>query len=156
MCWQSPIPCILCFVCPNNGQQFVTFQELARCLVGEEERATPNVVMNETLLSLFLTKIFYGIWPEDIAHQALGWWFSESVKLSDVVQGVKIGGETAVNTEELFVHDCCQWQSTEGVHACFIDSFRVFAFAWTWYICEAVLWIKVEVVNDVHSSLKVK
>ena len=53
--------CILCFMCSNNGQQFVTFQELARCLVGEEERATPNVVVNETLLSLFLTKIFYGI-----------------------------------------------------------------------------------------------
>jgi hypothetical protein len=40
------------------------------------------VVMDEAIGSLFCSKVFNGIGPEDIAHQAVGWRFPEAVDLS--------------------------------------------------------------------------
>jgi hypothetical protein len=50
--------------------------------------------------------------------------------VSDVIKGMQLGGETTMDTEELFVHDSSKGQCTEGRHACVVDSFGVLSFAW--------------------------
>lgn len=43
----------------------------------------------------------------------------------EIVQGVKLWRQSAVDAEELLVHDGCQWQGTERFHAGLIHIFRV-------------------------------
>jgi len=45
-----------------------------------------------------------------------------------VIQSVELGTQTAVYTQELLVHDRCQRQCAERVHACFIDRLGVLVF----------------------------
>ena len=46
-----------------------------------------------------------------------------------VVQGMQLRTQTTVNAEELLVHDCCQWQCAEGLHACLVDILGVLVLA---------------------------
>jgi hypothetical protein len=34
-----------------------------------------------------------------------------------------------MNTEELLVHDSCEWQRTERLHTCVVDTFTVLVLA---------------------------
>jgi hypothetical protein len=43
---------------------------------------------------------------------------------------VELGRETAVNTQELLVHDSGEGEVAEGVHAGVVDCFGVFVLAW--------------------------
>lgn len=62
------VPSILRFVCPNNREKIVLFQECAGGRVGEEVRASANVVVNKEFRSLFLTKFFKWISPQYVTH----------------------------------------------------------------------------------------
>lgn len=39
------------------------------------------MVMNKAVRGLFLAEVFYGIRPQDVAHQTLSRWFTEPVNL---------------------------------------------------------------------------
>lgn len=75
-------PCILGLVCSNDGEEVVSFQELAGCLIAgifthplglggwcerenprEEVRAPPDVVVHETIRGLLCAEVFDGIGP---------------------------------------------------------------------------------------------
>jgi hypothetical protein len=47
-----------------------------------------------------------------------------------VVQGLKLWRQTAMNAKELLVHDCAKRQCAKGLHALVVDHFRIFVFAW--------------------------
>lgn len=49
--------------------------------------------------------------------------------VTDVIERLQLGGETAVDTEELFVHDSSQGQRAERLHARIVESLRVLALA---------------------------
>lgn len=72
---------VLGFVCSNDGKEIVFFEESACGGIGEEVGASSDMVVNEEFRCLFLTELLERIGPEDVAHQAMGWWFSEAVNL---------------------------------------------------------------------------
>lgn len=47
----------------------------------------------------------------------------------DIFEGMQLGAESTVNTEELFVHDRRQRQRTEGFQTCLVDPFTIFVLA---------------------------
>ena len=75
------IPSILCFMCPNDGEDVVLFEKIASRWVGEEIRASSDVVVDEVFASLFLAEFFKRICPENVAHKSMGGWLPESVNL---------------------------------------------------------------------------
>lgn len=85
--------------------------------------------MNKELACLLLTKVLQGICPQDIAHETMCRRLSEAVDGLDVFQGMQLRTEAAVNAEELLVHDRRQRESTEGLHAGFVNSFGVLVLA---------------------------
>lgn len=72
---------VLRFMGTNDRQQVVLLQERASSGVGEEVRTASDMVVDEILLRLFLTKVLQRVCPEKIAHETVGWWLSESVNL---------------------------------------------------------------------------
>ncbi len=48
---------------------------------------------------------------------------------TDVIKGVELGRETAVDTEKLLVHDGGQREGAERLHARIVDALRVLALA---------------------------
>jgi len=46
-----------------------------------------------------------------------------------IIKGMEFGGKSAVDTEELFVHDSCKRQRAEGFHAGIVDALRVLVLA---------------------------
>lgn len=54
---------------------------------------------------------------------------TEVTHVSDVVHGKKLGGKSAMDAQELFVHDGGERKGAEGFHACIVYSFRVFVLA---------------------------
>ena len=51
--------------------------------IREEVRASSYVIVNKTVGSLFLTKVFDGVRPQDITHETLGGWLAEAVDLRE-------------------------------------------------------------------------
>lgn len=62
---------ILGLVGADNGEKIILLQEGAGGRVREEVRATSDMVVQEVVAGLFLTKVFEGIGPEDVAHETL-------------------------------------------------------------------------------------
>lgn len=81
------IASILGFVGPDNGEKVVLFEEVAGGRIRKEVGAASNVVMHVELASLFLAEFFKRIGPEDIAHQAMSWRFSEAIDLIRSARG---------------------------------------------------------------------
>jgi hypothetical protein len=54
---------ILGFVCANDGKQIVLFEESTGGRVREEIRAAPDVVVDEEIVSLLLSKLFERVSP---------------------------------------------------------------------------------------------
>lgn len=48
--------------------------------------------------------------------------------LSHVVERMDLGGETAVDAEELLVHQGGQWKAVERLHAGVVDALRILDF----------------------------
>ena len=88
--------------------------------------------MDEAVGCLLLPEILDGVRPEDITHEALSGWLAETVDLArddesrknlqqrsrstyvaDIIECLEFGRKTAVNAEELLVHDGSKRQSTE-------------------------------------------
>lgn len=82
-----PVSGILGFMGADDGKKVVLFKEAACSGVGEKIRAASNVVVNEELLRFLLAKLFKRIRPENVAHQAMSWRFSEAVDSLDVFEG---------------------------------------------------------------------
>lgn len=82
-------------------------------MLPEEVRAATDMIMHKELGRLFLSKLFQGISPQKIAHQAMCWWLPEAVDLAQVVKSVELGRKTSVNAQELLVHDRSQGQRAE-------------------------------------------
>ena len=76
------ISSILRFVCSDDGEEVVLFEEIACSWIGEEVRTSSNVVVNVELSSLLLSEFFQWVSPENVAHQAVSRRFSESINLS--------------------------------------------------------------------------
>jgi hypothetical protein len=70
------------FVCSNNGEKVVLFQERASGRIRKEVGAAANAVVDEEIASLFLAKFFERIGPKDIAHKTVGRGFAETINLS--------------------------------------------------------------------------
>ena len=100
--------------------------------VREEVRTASDVIVDEAVGCLLLTEIFNRVRPKHVAHQALSGWLAETVDLArddelrnnlkkrsrstyvtDIIECLEFGRETAVNAEELLVHDGSKRQSTE-------------------------------------------
>ena len=47
----------------------------------------------------------------------------------DVLEGVQLGAQAAVNAEKLLVHNRRQRQATEGFDTCIVNPFAIFVFA---------------------------
>lgn len=95
------------------------------------------------------------IWirPKQIADGTLMGNFLHSVKLTNLVEGVDWGGETTMETEDLTLYHCCQWEVVEELCECFphirisilsqtliieavpISIDRIKVIAYTWVIC---------------------
>jgi hypothetical protein len=95
------------------------------------------MVVDEEFLRLFLAKLFQWISPKDIAHKAMSRRFSEAIDLRvsvgglalpdwpityrlEVLKGVQLWAQAAMNAEKLLVHDCSKRKSAERFHACFV------------------------------------
>lgn len=78
------VPCILGFVGSDDGQEVVFLEEGACGRIREEVRTSAHVIMNEELRRLLLPKLFQRIGPEDVAHQAVCWWFAKAINLNMV------------------------------------------------------------------------
>lgn len=103
------------------------------------------MVVDEVFPSLFLTKLFQRIGPENIAHQTMSGGFAETINLSglapcptlarssthglDVFQCMQLRAQTSVYTQKLFVHDCGERQRAESIHTCIVDLLGVFVLA---------------------------
>lgn len=86
------------------------------------------MVMDEAFVCLFRAKVFQRVSPEQIAHKPVCWWLPEAIDLpcitrfrhcqctnpntrtyvSQVVQRLQLGRETAMDAEKLLVHDGAQ------------------------------------------------
>jgi hypothetical protein len=75
---------ILGFVGAYYREKVILLEECACGRVGEEVRASSNVVMDEEIGCFLLTKLFQWIGPEDVAHQALSGRFPETINLRPV------------------------------------------------------------------------
>jgi len=75
------VACILSFMRTDDGQQVIFFEETARCGIGEEVRATADIIVDKELLRLFLSEVFQRIRPQDVAHQSVSWGFAKSINL---------------------------------------------------------------------------
>lgn len=58
-----PVTSVLGFVSANYRKKIVLLEKMTRCGVRKEEGATTNVVVNEELRSLLLTKLFERVSP---------------------------------------------------------------------------------------------
>lgn len=81
---------ILGFVSSDDRQEVVFLEEIASSRIGEEVRATSHVIVDKVFGGFFLTKFFQWISPKDIAHQAMGGGFSETINLG-IVRSVIVG-----------------------------------------------------------------
>ena len=79
------------------------------------------MVVNEEFAGLLLAELLQRICPQDVAHEAVGRRFAESVNLEvltdlleldlkttytfDIVQRMQLRAETAMYAKELLVHD---------------------------------------------------
>ena len=64
----------------------------------KEVRATANVVVDEGVSSFLGAEVLDGVCPEDVAHQTVSRWFTETIKGANIVKGLKLGGEAAMDT----------------------------------------------------------
>ena len=85
--------------------------------------------MSKVFVGLLVSVVFKRIRPEEIAHGSKWWRLLEPVQLSYIVQSVYLGREAAMNAQELLVHERRQRQAIERLHACIVNAFRVFDFA---------------------------
>lgn len=69
--------------------------------------------MYKEFRSLFLSKFFQRIGPQEIAHQSMCGRLPEAVDLAQVIKSVQLGRESTVNAEELLVHHSGQRERTE-------------------------------------------
>jgi hypothetical protein len=119
----------LSLVSTNDGKQVILLKETACRWIGEEVRAAANMIVNEELLRLFLSEFFQRISPEDVAHETVGWWFSEAIDLQvltenrfaeatttyrlDIFESVQLGTQSTMDAEKLLVHDGSKRKSAE-------------------------------------------
>ena len=136
---------ILRLMSADNGKQIILLQECTCCWVRKEVGTTSNVVVDKIFLRLLLTKVFQRIRPQYIAHEPMGRWFSKSVDLRDVsimqdvslkctyaldiLQGMQFRTQTAMNAEELLVHDSGKRERAERLHARFVYCLGVLVLA---------------------------
>ena len=59
---------ILSFVCSDDREEIILFEEVASGGVGEEVGASSDVIVHEVLARLLLAELLERICPEDIAH----------------------------------------------------------------------------------------
>ena len=85
--------------------------------------------MNEEVACLLLTEFLQRVGPENIAHQTVSGGFLKAIDSFDILKGVQLWAETAVDTEELLVHDRRQRQRAERFDAGLVDLFAVFMLA---------------------------
>lgn len=85
--------------------------------------------MHKKFRRFFLSKLFQGIGPQKIAHQAMCWWLPETVDLAQVVKSVELRRKTTMNAQELLVHDRSQRQRAEGLHTGIIHPLGVLVLA---------------------------
>jgi hypothetical protein len=129
----------------DDGEQIVLLEESASGRIREEVRASSDVVVNKEVVGFLLPKLFEWVGPEDIAHQSVCGWLTETINLDklvkskqlstiatyalQIIQSVEFGAQTAVYAQELLVHDCGQRQCAERVHASLVYGFRVLVLA---------------------------
>ena len=75
---------ILGLVSTDDRKEVVFLEEVAGGWVGEEVGTAANVVVDKVFGSLFLTEFFQWVGPEDVAHESLSWWLTETVDLGFV------------------------------------------------------------------------
>lgn len=140
-------------VCSNNREQVVALEELAGGIVTgglvrvglrlgasyslarsahvrEEVRAAADMVVDKVLGGILLvSKVLERVRPENVAHEAVGGGLPEAVDRTKVVKGMELGGEAAVDAEELLVHNGGEGQVAKRVHAGIVDRLRVLVLA---------------------------
>ncbi len=63
--------------------------------------------------------------------------------ITDVIQGMQLGREATMDTEELFVHDGCERKRTERLHSSIVDTLRILALAYRQSILVDEIWHRV-------------
>ena len=104
------------------------------------------MIMHEALRSLLLPKVLHRIGPKNVAHETRRWWLTEPIQLRkarelwvitanivettyvpNVVQGVKLGGKSSMDAEELLVHDGSEGKCAERIHAGIVHTLGILA-----------------------------
>jgi hypothetical protein len=73
---------ILGFVRANDREQVVLFEEGASGRIREKVRAASDVVVDEEVICLLLSKLLERVSPKNVAHQAMCGWFAETINLA--------------------------------------------------------------------------
>jgi hypothetical protein len=70
--------------------------------------------------------IYDRICPEQIAQQTMRTRFLEAIEAMKVFEGDEFWGDATVYAEEAAVDEGSDWQCTEGLYACIVNSCRIF------------------------------
>lgn len=105
------------------------------------------MIVDEMVGDLLLSKVLDWVCPQNITHEPVSGWLTETVDLyasvrgylfdigeshtniPNIIERVQLWRKTTMDAKELFVHDRRQWQRTERLHTCVIYTLRVFVLA---------------------------
>lgn len=77
---------VLRFVGTDDGKKIVLFEESTSRRIREEIRASTDVVVYKEIVGLLLSKLLKRVGPEDVAHEAVRRWFSETINLGSLAR----------------------------------------------------------------------
>ena len=120
-----PVPGVLGFVGADNRQQVVLLKEIAARRVTIEVGAASYGVVAVVFGGGFGAEVLDGVGPQQVAHGSEGGRLAEPIQHLDVVERVHFGRQTAVNAQELLVHERRQGEAVERVHAGVVNAFGV-------------------------------
>lgn len=75
------VPCVLGLMGSDDGEEVVFLEEVTRRRIREEVRATSDMVVEEIIIRLLLTKVLKGVSPENVTHDALSRGLAEAINL---------------------------------------------------------------------------
>ena len=93
----------LCLMRSQDRKQSVLMQELVSCRLTKEVGAASYIVLHELGLAGSLL-IFDRIRPENVAEKSLSWWLTESLQVLQVVDGLQVWRDAAMQGQELVIH----------------------------------------------------
>ena len=119
---------VLGFMCAEDGQHTIAFQELTGRKVCEDIGAPAEAVQGEAL-AIARREVLCRVGPQDVAHGAVQRRLAEAVDLHNVVNRLEVRGDPPVDAQKLPVDDGAQRECVEGLERHLVHSVVVFALA---------------------------